>query len=163
MMSSSDRFNYEPADFESGFNFGSKTSITSAIDSLPPNINGPPPASFVDVQCHFRILDQAVRTFQRWKAANENMGAFGDIVISPMTRQYISVDDAIRKINDEVPREFRIEKPPVISHVTNGPARVTKADWKLLKNGDVDALVKRWSSEELQVREPARRDDVRCN
>ncbi|KAK0434494.1 hypothetical protein EV421DRAFT_1339445 [Armillaria borealis] len=140
-----------------GFNFTDQSLIKHAIDSLPPNINGPPPIAIEDIQERFAILHKATVTLKLWKAANENVERFADIVISPITHKYLSVDEAIRKINEEVPREYRLAKPYATVSVRNRPAQMDKAEWTLMKNGDTDALLKRWGSQELQVLEDFRR------
>ncbi|PBK61786.1 hypothetical protein ARMSODRAFT_981176 [Armillaria solidipes] len=148
MMSSSDHY---------GFDFTDQSRIRHAIDSLPPNINGPPPIAIEDIKERFGILHRATVTLKLWKAANENAEPFADIVISPITRQYLSVDEAIRKINEEVPPEYRLAKPYATLSMKNLPAQINKAEWKLLKNGNTDAVLKRWGSQELQVLEDFRR------
>lgn len=158
-----------------GFDITDQSHIKHAIDSLPPNMNGPPPISIEDIKERFAILYKATVTrtsthslllFQGtylpllvklWKAANESAEPFADIVISPLTHKYLSVDEAIRKINEEVPPEYRLAKPYATVSVRNRPAQMDKAEWTLMKNGDTDALLKRWGSQELQVLEDFRR------
>ncbi|KAG7439126.1 uncharacterized protein BT62DRAFT_798660 [Guyanagaster necrorhizus] len=157
-MSSSNHFDNDTAEMPYGFNFPDHP-ITHTIDSLPPYTNDPPPSSLEDRQSQFKTLRLAVLTFQRWKAANENARPYieGEIVVSPNERQYLSVDQAVRKINEEVPWQYRIQRPDVsVLLRKNAPDR--KLEWKLMKKGDIDGLWERWATEEVQIREAVRKE-----
>ncbi|KAK0184192.1 hypothetical protein F5146DRAFT_1228810 [Armillaria mellea] len=133
--------------------------IRLAIDSLPPNMNGPPPIAIEDILPRFSILYKAAEALKRWKVANENVPPLAELVISPITDKKLSVDDAVRKINDEVPYEYRLVRPYKTFHVPNEPAEKDRAEW-LMKNRDTNALLKKWGSQELQVFEDSRREKL---
>ncbi|KAK0476340.1 hypothetical protein IW261DRAFT_1490767 [Armillaria novae-zelandiae] len=141
-----------------GSDLADRNLIRRAVDSLPPNVNGPPPIPLEDLQAHFAILYKATIALKRWKTANENTPPFAEIVFSPVNREYFSVDQAVRQINDEVPPEYRLAKPHSIVYATKRPTKMDKEEWKLFKNGDTDALMKKWDSpSELHVLEEVRR------
>ncbi len=50
---------------------------------------------------------------QLWKHTNPvslNTPSFNEIIISPSTQEYLSVDDAIKIVNEEMPPGYRLRK-----------------------------------------------------
>ncbi|KAK0474299.1 hypothetical protein EDD18DRAFT_1116729 [Armillaria luteobubalina] len=152
--------------------------IRHAVNSPPLNINGLPPIPLKDLQESFTILYKAAVTHtsahsftlfhgthlpllvKQWKTANENVPPFADTVISPLTGQYLSVNQAIPKINDGVPWEYCLVKPHTTVYTSKGPRKMNKEEYKLFQNGDTDGLMKRWGYHELQVLEDIRRQKL---
>ncbi|KAK0212046.1 hypothetical protein IW262DRAFT_347425 [Armillaria fumosa] len=77
-------------------------------NSLPPRLD-----LAQDLKTRLAQLFRAENTLQLWKHTNPislNIPPFNDIIISPSTQEYLSVEDAIKIVNEEMPPGYRLRK-----------------------------------------------------
>ncbi|KAG7440182.1 uncharacterized protein BT62DRAFT_924182 [Guyanagaster necrorhizus] len=121
--------------------------------SLPPRLD-----LTQDLKTHLAQLFHAENILQLWKHTNPaslNTPRFKDIIISPSTQEYLSVDDAINSVNEEMPPGYRLRKPCQIRFqiVVDEPGNST-GDWRSLFLKDIDELIERmqWGRRDLSQR-----------
>ncbi|PBK61840.1 hypothetical protein ARMSODRAFT_1089500 [Armillaria solidipes] len=122
-------------------------------NSLPPRLD-----LTQDLKTRLAQLFRAENTLQLWKHTNPaslNAPSFNDIIISPSTQEYLSVDDAIKIVNEEMPPGYRLRKACQIRfQVADDKPVNTTGEQRSVFLKDIDELIARvrWGRRDLGQR-----------